>query len=93
MEFSFPIIRALNRINRIPRIDIYFFKFYSNFYFHLQLGIPKVLLPVGLIPNNSKAYGTKRLFNNPYPEPTQPNSSHTYLFLSNIILPSTPKPS
>ena len=49
------------------------------------------------------AYGTQRfnshsqgLSNNSYPEPYQPNYPHWYLSLqgpSNIVLPSTPRPS
>jgi hypothetical protein len=41
-----PIIPIFNRINTIPRIDIYFFKVHSNIV--LGLGLPKGPFLVGL---------------------------------------------
>ena len=35
-------------MNPIPRDDTYFFKIHSNIVFHIRLGIPKGLFPVGV---------------------------------------------
>ena len=58
---------------------------------HLNIYLKSWLMePGGSMPHK------EGLFNNPYPEPSQPNSSYSYLYLnipSNFVLPSIPRPS
>ena len=43
-----PIVPILSRINPIPHIDSYFLKVLLILSFHLRIGLPKGLFPVGL---------------------------------------------
>jgi hypothetical protein len=45
----------LSRINPIPRIAAYLCKIHSNIVFHLRLGLPKCLYPVGFLAKMLKA--------------------------------------
>jgi hypothetical protein len=96
---GFTIIPIISRINQITRIDIYFFKIYSNIVLPSTIGLRKGLFHVGL---TNQLHGLWKpevqcCINKGFPiipilgriNPTPRIDTYFFKIYSNIVLPST----